>query len=151
MDDCTVDGSAQRNSTPSTNVRSSTCGISSTSTDPIRGNSTKVVPAMPACSFQLVMPARIASRDNRAPWRKNSAAIATTAAAWKNRALEPWQGSMVAMATVPVSAMTNTSGRSRRMPAGSMAWTSSVIRGSGTWSGGEREILSATVRNGQVR
>src|SRR5271166_1657355 len=120
IDDCTVDGSAHRNSTPSTTVRSSARGISAVSAVPTTGNSAKVVATIAACSFQFVMPAKTASRDSRAPCRKNSDAMAITPRMWKISALVPWQGNTVATVTVATSAMTNTSGRSRRMLAGSM-------------------------------
>ena len=73
------------------------------------GNSTKVVPAIAACSRQLVMPATTASRDSRAPCRKNSAAMANMPTAWQMAALLPSQGSTVASNTVAAKATTNLS------------------------------------------
>ena len=51
MDDCTVEGSAHRNNTPSIRVRFSTCGINAATTEPNNGYSMNVVPAMTACSL----------------------------------------------------------------------------------------------------
>ena len=99
-----MDGRAHRNSTPNTSEWSSACGISAMSAVPSRGNTANVVPAIVACSFQLVMPARIDLRDSRAPCRKNNVAMAIRPNAWKIRALVPWQGSKVATVTVPASA-----------------------------------------------
>ena len=45
---------------------------------PRQGNRTNVVPLMATCSRQWVMPRTTASRDKRAPCRKNSAAMAVT-------------------------------------------------------------------------
>ena len=79
IEDCTVDGSAHRKMTPSQSGGVSNPGINARKARPNRGNRRKVQPMISACSRQCVMPAMTASRDSRAPCRKNSSAIATMA------------------------------------------------------------------------
>ena len=116
IDDCTVDGRADRKSRPMINVRFSAWRNTPVNTAPMIGNSTNVVLAMVLCSRQLVMPATTASRDNRAPCRKNNDAMAKIPSAWKQLAAAPWQGSRDARATVAARATTKRSMFSRTRP-----------------------------------
>ncbi|CFN68243.1 Uncharacterised protein [Bordetella pertussis] len=76
MADCTVAGRQHRNSTPrySSGVTSgSSTGLRAT---PSSGNIRNVAEKIVRCRRQCVTPATMASRDRRAPCRKNSSATA---------------------------------------------------------------------------
>ena len=72
IEDCTVDGSAHRNSTPRYSSGVSSQPSSGLNSSPNSGNSTKVQARMVRCRRQCSTPATIDSRDSRAPCRKNS-------------------------------------------------------------------------------
>src|SRR5690606_13021350 len=79
MDDCTVDGSAARNSTPVHSAGESRLGTSSDTPRPTSGNSTKVQARIKPCRRQWVIPATTDWRDSLAPWKKNSTTIDSVA------------------------------------------------------------------------
>jgi hypothetical protein len=60
------------------------------------------------------MPASTAGRDSRAPWRKNSSAIATSLPIATSRAPSPLHGSSSASPTTPTMASVKPSRRKRR-------------------------------------
>src|ERR1700722_10101331 len=107
--DCTVDGSAQRNNTPSHSGSGSKCGNNASKPRPITGKSTNVVAATAACRRQCVMPRTTESRDSLAPCRKNSATMAAMPAICTASAAAPRQGSRLAARTTPASDRTKPS------------------------------------------
>ena len=113
MADCTVAGSAHRNSTP--RYRSGVTSRCNTgrSTQPSNGNSTNVLATTTRCSRQCDRPATMAWRDSLAPCRKNSSPTAATVSPSKKRATPPAAGSTLASATVVSSARVKLSGRKR--------------------------------------
>ncbi len=101
---CTVEGSRVRNSMPAPSI-GSTPG-KARAARPSSGKARKVIAMTARCSRQLRAPATMASRDSRAPWRKNSAKIAAAVTALANVAHAPRAGSTVASAIAPSSART---------------------------------------------
>jgi hypothetical protein len=66
------------------------------------------------CSRQCSAAPRTADRERRAPWRKNSTAIATSLPIPTNRALSPLHGNITASATTAMMAAVKLSGSSRK-------------------------------------
>ncbi|CAJ3473162.1 Uncharacterised protein [Burkholderia pseudomallei] len=113
IDDCTVDGSVQRNSTPAYSA-GVTSGVSTgLSARPSSGNSANVLSSTSACSRQCVAPATIASRESFAPCRKNSRPTAMSVAQLNACAASPRHGRKLASTTVPTSASVKLSGTKR--------------------------------------
>ena len=125
IDDWTVEGSSVKNRNPpaSVGVSSGRCATAI----PSSGNSAKVVANTARCSRQLRSPCTIASRDSRAPCRKNSSTIPASAAHPNHVAARPTGGSSEARRTVPSSISTNGSNTAR------MRRTISAA-GTGRWS-----------------
>ncbi len=103
IEDCTVDGSRQRNSTPWYSCGVSTSGTSSRAATPSSGNSTKVEANTVPCSRHCFSPSTASRVDNRAPYRKNSSATAAVEAWDTPVAAMPRAGSRQASPTVPSS------------------------------------------------
>lgn len=114
IDDCTVDGSVHRNSTPRYRSGVTSGASRGRNTQPISGNSTKVLVNTTRCSRQCVTPASTACRDSLAPCRKNSSMIAPSVSQPNAVAHAPRQGSTLDSSTVSSSAQVKRSGRKRR-------------------------------------
>ncbi|MCW0417071.1 hypothetical protein NB689_002825 [Xanthomonas sacchari] len=113
IDDCTVDGSVHRNSTPMYRSGVSSQCDSGLNSRPSSGNRMKVAAKMVRCRRQCNAPATMASRDSRAPCRKNSAAIARSVTTSITDAARPCTGSSEASSTVHSSARVKGSMRRR--------------------------------------
>jgi len=107
IEDCTVDGSTHKNSSPMRSGGVSAAGNNAIIAKPSSGNRTNVVDVMPMWRRQFFMPAAMASRESRAPCRKNSDIMASTASASKAWATPPRQGRRLAATTTPTSAGAN--------------------------------------------
>ena len=67
IEDCTVDGSVHRNSTPAYSAGGSTTGTSALAPTPSSGNSANVHSDTTRCSRQCLSPSSTARDDSRAP------------------------------------------------------------------------------------
>ncbi len=101
IEDCTVEGSRHRNSTPAVMPGLIQPVPSARMTRPSTGNRTKVEAATSRCRRQWPMPAMIASRDSLAPCRKNNRVMAALVIQPNTTAPSPRQGRTLAKATVP--------------------------------------------------
>src|SRR3546814_16382860 len=81
--------------------------ISGSAITPKTGKMMKVAEKMLRCKRQCDIPATIASRDRRAPCRKNSRAIAMLVAQPNTAVPTPWAGNKLASATAMKSLMRN--------------------------------------------
>jgi len=77
IEDCTVDGKKHINRKPQYNCCPKIGSNTGLASNPITGKITKVKAKTKACIFQCSIPSSTASRDNFAPCKKKSMAIAT--------------------------------------------------------------------------
>jgi hypothetical protein len=100
----TVAGSAHRRSNPRARSNGKKRDASGDSSSPTSGKTTNVARTTNAWRRTCATPARMASRESLAPWRKNKRAIAAFASHPSAVAASPLTGNTLARATVPRSA-----------------------------------------------
>src|SRR5690606_36015463 len=113
MDDWTVEGRTQRKRMPVKKADCDSPGTDHPAARPRIGNRMNVDESTARCSLQCVMPATTASRDSRAPCRKNRSPTANCVASANHSANSPCTGSTDANRMVTISMRVNLSGRKR--------------------------------------
>src|SRR6201996_1087366 len=104
IEDCTVDGTRHRNSSPLYRSRFSSHGTSPRAASPSSGKTTKVVASTSRCSRHRLTPCQACCGDSRAPYSQNSSAITTLAATDMTSEKAPRAGNSAASATVAAMA-----------------------------------------------
>src|SRR6201999_1721252 len=104
IEDCTVDGTRHRNSSPLYRSRFSSQGTRPRAASPSNGKSTNVVAKTSRCSCHRLTPCQACCGDSRAPYSQNSSAITTLAATDMTSEKPPRAGNSAASATVAAMA-----------------------------------------------
>ncbi len=118
IEDCTVEGSTQRNRTPAASAGVSSVGLSRPAARPRIGKSTKVEANTTRCRRQCTRPASAVCRSMRAPCRKNSSAIMPLANRLSHSAALSCTGRTLPRIRAPTIIRVKLSGRRRESMAG---------------------------------
>src|SRR5690554_6254812 len=112
--DCTVPGRAAKYSIPIHNSSPKTGRISGCNDSINSGNKIKVQANTNKCKRQCITPAIMAWRDNLAPCKKNSKAMAKLVSHWKKVAPMPCAGIKVAANTTAIKIKVKLSNKIRK-------------------------------------